>query len=336
MLTRLASADLKQVADLREYLASVPDPRQQRGVRHSLGSILAPAAAAAAAGAQSFTAIGEWAADAPQRVLARLGARFDPRRNRHIAPDEATLRRVLSNIDADDPDTAISDWITTTTAPAIAVDGKSLRGTFTRTGGAGVHLLSALTRHNGTVLTQQQVTAGTQANHHTSTGIGHGRLEQRTTEVLPAPADPGFPATTQVFRITRYHTHHTTTGTRETHTTHGVTNLPADTNPADIATHLRRHREIENRLHRVRDITYREDAPRVRTDTTPRAMTTLRNLPINAPRTTGHTNIATAQRHMARNTTRPAQRLCRTPAGKGGGCAGGLCLPGRHKSRDPR
>lgn len=148
MLTRLASADLDRAADLRDYLALVPDPRKRRGVRHSLGSVLALAAAAVAAGAQSFTAIGEWAADAPQRVLARLGARFDPRRDRHIAPDEATVRRVLSGINGDDLDTAISCWInaTTTDGPtAIAVDGKSLRGTFARTGGAGVHLLSALT-----------------------------------------------------------------------------------------------------------------------------------------------------------------------------------------------
>ena len=162
-LTRLASADLDHVADLRDYLALVPDPRKRRGVRHSLGSVLALAAAAVAAGAQSFTAIGEWAADAPQLVLAQLGARFDPRRDRHIAPAEATVRRVLCDIDGDDLDAAISGWITTiaNTPAAIAVDGKSLRGTFARTGGAGVHLLSALTHQDGTVLAQQQVTAGT-------------------------------------------------------------------------------------------------------------------------------------------------------------------------------
>jgi len=262
VLSRLACADLDQVADLRNYLALVPDPRKRRGVRHSLGSVLALAAAAVAAGAQSFTAIGEWAADTPQRVLARLGARFDPRRDRHIPPDETTIRRVLCDIDGDDLDAAVSGWITTitNTPAAIAVDGKSLRGTFARTGGAGAHLLSALTHQDGTVLAQQQVNTGTseitwmqplldgidlarvvvtadalhttralaryltrrdadyvltvkanqhrlhtrltalpwpQATHHTSTGIGHGRLEQRTIEVLPAPDDLGFPATAQ-------------------------------------------------------------------------------------------------------------------------------------------
>ncbi|WP_315863308.1 ISAs1 family transposase [Amycolatopsis sp. FBCC-B4732] len=354
---------------MRDYLALVPDPRKRRGVRHSLASVLALAAAAVAAGAGSFAAIGEWAADAPQRVLARLGARFDPRRDRHIAPDEATVRRVLSGIDGDRLDAAISGWITTTAdaPPAIAVDGKSLRGTFARTGGAGVHLLSALTHQNGTVLAQQQVTPGTseitwmqplldtldltgvvvtadalhttrslaryldqrgadyvftvkanqhrlhtrlralpwpQATHHTSTETGHGRLEQRTIETMPAPDDLGFPATTQVFQITGYRTDRTTR-TRETHTGYGITSLPTGTGPANIAGHLRRHWEIENRLHWVRDTTYNEDASQVRTGTGPRSMASLRNLAISALRTAGHTSIAAALRHMARNTTRP-------------------------------
>ncbi|KDO09078.1 hypothetical protein DV26_20315, partial [Amycolatopsis mediterranei] len=70
-------------------------------MRHSIGSILALAAAAVVAGAQSFTAIGEWAADAPQSVLAALGARFDPRHARYAAPDEATVRRVAGRVDGD-------------------------------------------------------------------------------------------------------------------------------------------------------------------------------------------------------------------------------------------
>lgn len=40
------------------------------------------------------------------------------------------------------------------------VDGKSLRGTFGRSGGAGVHLLAALTHDTGVVLGQRQAQAG--------------------------------------------------------------------------------------------------------------------------------------------------------------------------------
>jgi DDE family transposase len=69
------------------------DPRHRRGVRHPIVAIPGLAAAAVAPGCRSFIAIGEWAADAPQSVLRAVGARFDPRRNRFVAPDEATLFR---------------------------------------------------------------------------------------------------------------------------------------------------------------------------------------------------------------------------------------------------
>lgn len=177
---------VEQVADLREYLSRVPDPRDRRGVRHSAGSLLALAAAAVLAGARSFAAIGEWIADVPQRVLAVLGARFDTCRDHYVAPDESTVRRLTQQVDGDLLDAAISGWLIRHTAQhttgqhttgqpdvagqpdhapmaAIAVDGKSLRGTFARTGGMGVHLLAAIThttgedRCDGIVLAQRQV-----------------------------------------------------------------------------------------------------------------------------------------------------------------------------------
>src|SRR3954451_25428589 len=76
--------DAGQVADLRDYLGRVPDPRARRGVRHSAESLLALAAAAVLAGARSFADIGEWIADVPQRVLAVVGARFDTGRDRYL------------------------------------------------------------------------------------------------------------------------------------------------------------------------------------------------------------------------------------------------------------
>ncbi|GHG28405.1 MULTISPECIES: transposase family protein [Amycolatopsis] len=122
MLTRLASTGLDQVADLREYLAQVPDPRSRCGVRHSLESVLMLAAAAVAAGAS-----------------------LSPRSRNGPRPPRA-----------------------------------------------------------------------------------------RTIEALPAPDDLGFPASTQVFQLTRYRTDRAT-GIHETHTGYGITSLPAGTSPATIA-----------------------------------------------------------------------------------------------------
>ena len=370
---------LGNFADLRDYLAGVPDPRRPRGIRHRLEAILAIAAVAVAAGARSLVAIAEWAADAPQWILALLGIGRAQRCGRYVAPDESTVRRVLAAIDGDALDEAISAWIrrdhvrpAPRLRPAIALDGKSLCGTFARTGGAGVHLLAALTHNDGRVLAQQQVDPGTseiawvtplldgldltgwvvtadalhttranaryltgagadyvftvKANqhrlhaalqemswphgtHHTSTGIGHGRAEQRVIEVLPAPDHLGFPGGAQVFQITRYRTNRTNR-TRQTETAYGITSLtPDQAGPDQIAAYLRGHWQIENRLHWVRDVTYREDASRLRTGTAPRAMASLRNLAISALRQTGHTNIAAGLRHMARNPTRPLQLL---------------------------
>jgi ferric-dicitrate binding protein FerR (iron transport regulator) len=51
---------------LPPLLAAIPDPRARRGMRHRLAVILGLAVCAVLAGARSFTAIAEWAADADQ------------------------------------------------------------------------------------------------------------------------------------------------------------------------------------------------------------------------------------------------------------------------------
>ncbi|MEV6913323.1 ISAs1 family transposase [Amycolatopsis sp. NPDC051071] len=161
----------EDVFGLADHLALVPDPRQRRGVRHRLGSVLLIAAAAVCAGARSFAAIGEWAADAPQQVLARLAARRDPGGGRYMPPGESTVRRVLQRVDAEAVDAAICAWLqerlarmpaaTDGSAEAIAVDGKTLRGTRCGDNARGVHLFSALTHRHGTVLAQAPVAAKT-------------------------------------------------------------------------------------------------------------------------------------------------------------------------------
>src|SRR4051794_40889102 len=50
-------------------LQQVADPRKARGVRHAFGAVLALAACAVLAGARSFVAIAEWAADTDPATL---------------------------------------------------------------------------------------------------------------------------------------------------------------------------------------------------------------------------------------------------------------------------
>jgi hypothetical protein len=118
---------------LLERLAEVPDPRDPRGVRHPLAVVLALAACAVLAGVTSLPAVGEWIADAPAHVLARLGVRPDPVLPARQRPSESAVRRLPARIDGDALDAAVgrrlADRRPHAAGPrAPAVDGKSLRG----------------------------------------------------------------------------------------------------------------------------------------------------------------------------------------------------------------
>jgi predicted transposase YbfD/YdcC len=137
-------------------------------VRHTLTSLLLAAAAAVLAGARSFTEIGEWAADAPARVLGALGVRYDPLARRFQPPDEATFRRVLEAVDAVALEAAVGSWLDARLQAArppgqperraVAVDGKAVRGTRHASGdGQARHLLAVADQQAGVVLAQAEV-----------------------------------------------------------------------------------------------------------------------------------------------------------------------------------
>jgi DDE_Tnp_1-associated len=89
--------------DLLEALAQVPDPRDPRGIRYRLAPVLAVAVCATLAGARSYAAIAEWAADAPPRLRTRLGLPG-------TVPDLATIWRVLTAVDPAALDAAAGVW----------------------------------------------------------------------------------------------------------------------------------------------------------------------------------------------------------------------------------
>lgn len=136
---------------------------------------------------------------------------------------------------------------------------------------------------------------------------GHGRIEIRRLQVTTV-AGLQFPHATCAIRITRRT--RSLDGTKwSTVTVYAITNLTATkASPADLADYIRGHWSIEA-LHHIRDVTYAEDASHVRTAAAPRAMASLRNLAIGTLRQAGHTNIAKALRHNARNAARPLRLL---------------------------
>jgi predicted transposase YbfD/YdcC len=109
---------------------------------------LAIVVVAVLAGAANFRQIGSHAADLPQPLLARLGARFHLVWRRWIAPSESALRRLIQRVDAAELDLLVGSWLAewarrhTSGDLVIALDGKVLRGAWD-TGGQ-VTLFSAL------------------------------------------------------------------------------------------------------------------------------------------------------------------------------------------------
>jgi hypothetical protein len=80
---------------------------------------------------------------------------------------------------------------------------------------------------------------------------------------------------------------------------------PLQAKPAQLAGWIRGHWAIENKIRWVRDVTYDEDRSQIRAGTGQQVMAALRNAAIGALRLAGVTNIAAANHHHARDSTRP-------------------------------
>ena len=121
-----------------------------------------------------------------------------------------------------------------------------------------------------------------------------------------------FPGATQAFRVTRY------TGgldgqRQRKEVVHGITNLTTgEADDARLAQLVRGHWAIENSVHWVRDVTYREDASRARTGNAPAVLACIGNLVTTALRLAGNLNLAVARR-AATLKPRTILRLLREP-----------------------
>jgi DDE_Tnp_1-associated/Transposase DDE domain len=145
------------------FLAEVPDPRDPSGKRHPLTAMLAHACCAIRCGCRGYAAIARWGRDQPIEFMHRLGYRRRP-------PSFGCFQGLLSRIDAAALEAALARWVAHRLgAPAaealraLALDGKSLRGSLTAHA-AAVHLLAAMDQATGCVLGQLRVDART--NEH--------------------------------------------------------------------------------------------------------------------------------------------------------------------------
>lgn len=143
--------------------------------------------------------------------------------------------------------------------------------------------------------------------------------------VIQVPADapmPGFPSARQMMVVVRERRTLKNVPIGEPDVVFAITSLsPQQATPKDLARMLRGHWRIENQLHYVRDVTYGEDASRIRTGSGPRVMASLRNIAIAIHRLHGEANIASANRRCCQKSHRAFARLCGKAARDIAACA---------------
>lgn len=172
-------------ARLPTVLAHVPDPRARRGVRHHLAVVVTAAVCAVLTGARSYVAIAEWVADLPAATAMLLGMKADRR------PSEAMIRRLLQAVDPDLLAAVIGRWLAAQTPtpaasrPAIAVDGKTIRGSRSRDSAAR-HVLAAADQYTGIVLASTDV--DTKTNEITRFAVLLDQLDDLRDVVVTADA----------------------------------------------------------------------------------------------------------------------------------------------------
>lgn len=126
---------------------------------------------------------------------------------------------------------------------------------------------------------------------------GHGRIEIRTLEATDILGDYlDWPGHKQVCRIARWRIR----GEQESReVVYAITSLPRErASPQDLLALCRRHWGVENSLFYVRDVTFREDACRVRTGNAPQGLAALRNTAMALIQWLGFTNTMEGIEHF--------------------------------------
>jgi predicted transposase YbfD/YdcC len=151
----------------------------------------------------------------------------------------------------------------------------------------GGHVVMTVKKNQPTLYRELKAMPWRNIEGDSVTDRGRGRRITRTIKAAEVGAGlASFPHVAQVIQVRR-------TTTKKGKRTVEVVYLISDVGmvaapPRQVAAWVQGHWGIENRLHYVRDVTYREDASRIRTGSGPRVMATLRSLAISMHRSAGH------------------------------------------------
>lgn len=172
---------------------------------------------------------------------------------------------------------------------------------------AGGHYVMSVKGNQKRLYARLKALPWNQVTKHSCTQRGHGRHLTRTIKVIDTPAWIEFTGAVQVAQLRRTVIKK---AKKTVEVVYLITSANAHTAPPHVlAAWVQGHWGIENRLHSVRDVSFDEDRSQTSTGAAPQVMAGLRNLAITLLRLQGHTNIAAALRHHARNPERPIKLL---------------------------
>jgi hypothetical protein len=155
-------------ASLLEVFRSIPDRRRREGTRFELATVLLYSVLAMVAGANSYRQTHEFIRVHRPRLNAALGLGL------RCAPSYTGLRRIIQGVDPEALEAAFRRHASSLAPPsegmtALAIDGKTLRGSFDAFADRkAAHMMSALRHENQIVL-------------------GHVMVEEKSNEIPAAP-----------------------------------------------------------------------------------------------------------------------------------------------------
>ena len=157
-------------ASLLKILRSIPDRRRREGLRFDLATVLLYSILGMVAGANSYRQMHEFIRIHLQRLNEAFGLRLP------YSPSYTGLRAILQGVDPTALEAAFRQHASSMEAPpssdgmtAIAVDGKTLRGSFDAfSDRKATHMLSALRQADQIVL-------------------GHLMVDEKSNEIPAAP-----------------------------------------------------------------------------------------------------------------------------------------------------
>src|SRR5712664_946838 len=190
---RNEESDETDISALLDMLGSVTDPRDRRGRQYLLEYVLVVCVVAMLAGAKTYSEIARHAADMPQSLLKKLGARWNWFKIRYAWPSMSVIWNVLTMIEAAELDRITGTWIAARAGKdekdewILALDGKVMRGAWTEENGQ-VTMFSALLHDEAVTIAQVRVPDGTNEITQVEALLDAAEIPEGATVLVTADA----------------------------------------------------------------------------------------------------------------------------------------------------